>query len=1066
MSLTRLRKIRKYKRELSGKLIITFLFFIYILITFMPKIGFAQTSILINIDSDGVGTEDGRGIIYIGGEIFIGLPASTEIDTGYHIIFYLPHEEDRFLEWVVSGGIRLESLTDPRINAYGIYVTGPCSIYARYEVGPILNIENVHPGVNDVLIDAPIELKVKITSEDKLIDEAKASLIDEVKVSFYANGRLVGTEDTENGYASIIYELTSAREYKWYVKAEKVSYKSNTSPTLNFDYVIINLNPKDKEVFDSLPIVLNVEVKYQTILIGTASFLLDDDYLGDHGIQVNGFASYTVRTLSPGLHKWNVIIDTEKFGIIKPSPKEFYLIISPTANLKYPINDENITKPTTEITLMARVLWENLPIKESNVSFHIDGLYKGSNKTDDDGIATYRFYPEEEGRYYKWYVEAEKEYCNNATSPEWGFFYPIQPPYIEVDETFTTIGRADIDSNQIIGFHLRWENGSDVKGAQVRITDDLTTSTHENGWAHFPVSNPTVCKQTWEILEVSHPGMGDFKNNIAPPYIIWDKIKIEISIQRPRVDVGTRLNPIYEAYYEYDKDEFVGRIFYDTDLYSDIVQDKDITVQRMTDDKYGLSIFSCNVINVIWDRVCLELDINNDKFQVGSEADISVRGWYEYDDVPFNGHYELSNTIRQNAIGMVTYKIIQITDPRYSLTKFQSNEVSCKFDDIEIDQRVEAGMPSQVKVITKVAFKSDGSAVENAVVDVNGEGVHMGNGVYISTIKTLMPRLLVNTKVSVTGYEIIFTSRTITLTGNLLMESGLLISFIAITSIQSYRSYRKAQIWTQNLNELEVILKKRKGVDVKQIANEMNVEARTIKKLFAELVAKARIQGELVKKERGILLDEVPLKRIKSQMELRTNDLSKDLDITRHDAERIAQKLFDQKKFTGELIPTADGLHVFTFPAWNKRLNELENLLKRSKAVKISSISKNMKIDPKITKLLFANLRSKKTIRAELVKKDSIILPDEIVIKRIDELQRAKFRKLAKDLDITIKKAEKITRRLKRGKEIKVFIGHICPKCGYLRQEALEHVKACHQCKTPFGNWEKGFELEGTKIFR
>ena len=1012
------------------------------------------------MDSDGVGTEDGRGTIYIDDNNFIDLPASTYIDTGSHFIFYIPHEEDRFLEWVVSGGIRLESMSDPRINAYGIFVTGSCSINARYEAGPILNIENVHPRVNDVFIDAPIELKVKITSEDTLIDEAK--------VFFYVNGRLVGTEDTENGYASITYELTSAKEYKWYVKVEKASYKSNTSPTWNFDYVIINLKPKDQEVSDSLPIVLNVKVRYQTILSGTASFFLDGDYLGDHEIQINGYASFPVETLSPGLHKWVVKIDTEKFGTIEPPHEEFYLIISPTANLKYPINDENITKPTTEITLMASVLWENLPVIGSNVSFHVDGLYKGSNKTDDDGIAIYNFYPEEEGRYYKWYVEAEKAYCNDATSPEWGFFYPIQPPYMEVDETLTTTGRVDINSNQIIGFHLRWENGSDVKGAQVRITDDLTTSTIENGWAHFPVSNPTVCKQIWEIIEVSHPGMGDFKNNVAPPYIIWDKIKIEISIQRLRVDVGTSLNPIYEAYYEYDKDEFVGKIFYDTDLYSDIVQDKDITVQRMTDDKYGLSTFSCNVINVIWDRVCLELDINNDKFQVGSEADISVRKWYEYDNVPFDGNYELNIPLRQNNIGMVTYKIIHITDPRYSLTKFQSNEVSCEFDDIEMDQRIETGMPSQVKVITKVVFMSDGSAVENALVDVNGEGVHVGDGVYISTIKTLMPKLLINTMVSVTGYDIISTSRTIVLTGNFLMESGLLISFVAIISLQAYRSYRRAQIWIQNLNRLEDMLKKRKGVDVNKVANEMTVEARTIKKLFAELVAKSRIQGELVKNERRMLLDEVPLKRIKSQMDLKTDVLSKDLDITRQDAERIAQKLFNQKKFTGEIIPTANGFHVFTVPAWNKRLKELENLLKRSKAVKISSISKNMKIDPKIAKLLFANLRSKKKIKAELVKKNSIILPDEIVIKRIDELEMATFRKLAKDLDITIKKAEKITRRLKRGKEIDVFIGHICPNCGYLREEALEHIKACarEQCRTPFGNWEKGFELKGTKIFR
>jgi len=1023
----------------------------------MLKTGFAQTSVLINVDSDGVRTEDGRGTVYIDGQVFPSLPNSTYVDIGSHFIAYVPHEEDRFLEWLVSGSIRLEGETDPRLNAYGIYVTGPGSLTARYESGPILNIENVYPGVNDVFIDTPIELQVRITSEGTLIDEAK--------VSFYANGRLVGTVNTENGYASITYELTNAREYQWYVKVEKTRYKPNTSPIWNFGYVKITLIPNDQEFIDSLPIILNVEVEYNTILRGMASFFIDGDYLGDQEIQDNGFASQIVYTLSPGLHEVVVIIDLEKYGTIEPPHEEFYLIISPTANLRYPINDENITQLTSKITLVARVLWERIPVIGSNVSFYVDCQYKGSNNTDDDGIATYNFYPGEEGRSYKWYVDAEKAYCNNATSPEWGFFYPIQPPNMEVDATTSSIFRADINSNQTIGFHLRWENGSDVKGAQVRITDDLTTSTNEEGWALFPVSSPTVFKQTWMILEVSHPSMGEFKDPVAPPFIIWDKIQIEISIQNPRIDVGTWSTPIYEAYYEYDKDEFEGQIDYNTDLYSNIVQDKDITVQRITDDKYGLSTFSSNVINVIWDRVHLELDVTKDKFQVGSEADISIRKGYEYDNMPFNGNYELNNPLKGNNIGMVTYKITQITDPRYSLTKFQSNEVSCKFDEIEMEQRVETSTPSQVKVITKVVFKSDNTAVENAVVDVNGEGVHMGDGVYISTIKTLMPKLLINTEVSVTGYDIISTQQTITLTGNLIMESGIFIFISAMISLQAYRLNKRAQIWKQNLNKLEYTLKKSKGVDVNKVAKEMTVEASTIKKLFAKLVAKDRIQGELVKKERGILLDEVPLKRIKSQRDLHTNVLSKDLDITKQDAARIAQKLFDQKKFTGKLISTANGLHIFTVPAWNKRLKELENVLKKPKAAKISSISKNMKIDPKIVRLLFANLRSKKTIEAELVKNGSFILPDEIVIRRIDVLQKATFRKLAKDLDITIKKAEKITRRLNRKEEIKVYIGDVCPTCGYLRTGAQPDVYECIQCSTPFGNWEKGFVDQATKFF-
>jgi len=560
--------------------------------------------------------------------------------------------------------------------------------------------------------------------------------------------------------------------------------------------------------------------------------------------------------------------------------------------------------------------------------------------------------------------------------------------------------------------------------------------------------------------------MGELKNEVDPPSIIWDEIQIGLSVHRSRVDVGTRLNPTYEAYYEYDKDEFNGSIFYNTDLYSDIIQDKDIKVQRITDDKYGLSVFRSNVINVIWDRVYLELDVKNNKLQIGSEAEITCRKWYEYDKMPFNGHYELSNPLKKNTIGTVTYKANKITDPQYSLTAFQSNEVSCMFDEITIEQSVVTSIPSQVKIITKVMYKSDNSAVENAVVDVNGEGIHVGNGVYFSTIHTLLPRLVINTKVTESGFETIFTHRTIVLTGNFFMESGIVIFIISVIGLQAYRSYKSAQMWKRNLIELEGILKKRKGVGVSQVAKEMNVEVGTIQRLFAELVDKARIQGELVKNGFFMLLDEVPIKRIKSQMDIKLDVLSKDLDITEQETEHIIRRLFEQGKIKGQLISTVSGLHAFTFLGWNKRLKELETLLNRSKGREITSISNIMKLDSKIIRLLFTELRSTNKVRGELVKNNSVILPDEIVVKRIDVLDKATFRKLAQDLDITAREAEKITRRLNAENEIEVLLGYICPNCGYLREEGLAHVTECLQCNRPFDNWEKGFELSGTVVFK
>lgn len=121
-----------------------------------------------------------------------------------------------------------------------------------------------------------------------------------------------------------------------------------------------------------------------------------------------------------------------------------------------------------------------------------------------------------------------------------------------IDQTFVSDERADVRSVQIIGFHVKWNNGSDLAGGSIYInnTEYITNST---GWVALNVNSTHVGKDVWVITGVNCNGVTTYMQTAPAPSIIWDQIKIiEKGITKESLTLGETATIWFKAIYEYD----------------------------------------------------------------------------------------------------------------------------------------------------------------------------------------------------------------------------------------------------------------------------------------------------------------------------------------------------------------------------------------------------------------------------------------------------------------------------------------------------------------------------------
>jgi len=209
--------------------------------------------------------------------------------------------------------------------------------------------------------------------------------------------------------------------------------------------------------------------------------------------------------------------------------------------------------------------------------------------------------------------------------------------------------------------------------------------------------------------------------------IIVDKVEITLSVADSRIDIGTAMSWNFTAIYAYDGADATSHVsvtLNDTET-KNAIGKYYYTADSITDSLYGLTVFECNVVYVIFDRVNFTLSAVNERVDVGKEASITVSAVYAYDGSTFEGTYSLNDTLTKSEVGKYGFKVASMTDTLYGLTVFTTNEISIVWDMLNITFTASDCSPDlgeQVVIYWNVTRVYDGSAVTDYSITVLRNG--------------------------------------------------------------------------------------------------------------------------------------------------------------------------------------------------------------------------------------------------------------------------------------------------------------------------------------------------------
>jgi hypothetical protein len=127
---------------------------------------------------------------------------------------------------------------------------------------------------------------------------------------------------------------------------------------------------------------------------------------------------------------------------------------------------------------------------------------------------------------------------------------------VMINQAFVSDERADVGSVQTIGFHAKWNNGSNVVGGSIYLngTEYITNST---GWINVGVYSSKVGKEKWIVTGVNCNGVTTYIQTAQNPSIIWDQIQIvDGGITKESALLGETVTIWFKALYEYDNGVF------------------------------------------------------------------------------------------------------------------------------------------------------------------------------------------------------------------------------------------------------------------------------------------------------------------------------------------------------------------------------------------------------------------------------------------------------------------------------------------------------------------------------
>ena len=166
-------------------------------------------------------------------------------------------------------------------------------------------------------------------------------------------------------------------------------------------------------------------------------------------------------------------------------------------------------------------------------------------------------------------------------------------------------------------------------------------------------------------------------------------------------------------------------------------------------------LWTVDLPEVVGDRIELNLELGDNRIDVGEFPVIEWHGNYAYDDASFTGQVEF-NEFNVNQVGKQDIRVISVTDPVYGLTSFQSNNVSLILDRVKITETgfsaEKAKLSEPLVFWCKAVYEYDDAVFDGSkgLLSANGEAMSWsaGNQVWEKSFKLDEPGSLT---VEVTG---------------------------------------------------------------------------------------------------------------------------------------------------------------------------------------------------------------------------------------------------------------------------------------------------------------------------
>jgi len=207
-----------------------------------------------------------------------------------------------------------------------------------------------------------------------------------------------------------------------------------------------------------------------------------------------------------------------------------------------------------------------------------------------------------------------------------------------------------------------------------------------------------IGRKHYTVEQVTDPlrELTSFRSNILA--VTWDKVEVTLQANRERVNVGEKVSIIFNAFYVYDNEPFVGTINLNDTVFSlQAAGKRSYVVEQIIDEVNSVSSFNSNTLSIIWDKVEVTLSADEQRINTGKLVPITINAFYAYDKQPFRGIVSLNDTsLVFSSPTRKVYTTSQISDSTYGITSFSTNEVSIIWDEVAVTliadkQRVDVG---------------------------------------------------------------------------------------------------------------------------------------------------------------------------------------------------------------------------------------------------------------------------------------------------------------------------------------------------------------------------------------